>query len=446
MTKFADVLTRWKHKELSAQEAGELLGCSERQFRRWRRRYEEEGSAGLADRRLGRASVRRVPVDKIIWMIGEYRTRHMGWNVKHFHEYLRRQYGFEWGYTWTKRQLQAAGLVDCARTRGAHRRKRPRKPCVGMMLHQDGSRFEWLEGAPWLDLIITLDDATSEIYSAFLVEEEGTVSTFRALLEVFTERGLPSSLYTDRGSHYFLTPKAGEAVDKEQLTQVGRALAHLGIEHIPAYSPEARGRSERMFGTLQGRLPQELALAGIDDIEEANRYVREVYLPLHNAQFARLPQIAQESAFVAVCEPASLADILCIEQERVVARDNTVAYEGRCLQLPESPVRAHYVKARVKVHEYPDGTLAVFYGPRCLARYRAQGEQIVSAPTTPSVTPCSPPSRTLRAADGGGLRPSLTAAARDVTRPGQVGTKKRPSDRTKKLTSKKELKLAAIPA
>jgi len=446
MKKFADVLTRWKHKELSAQEAGELLGCSERQFRRWRRRYEEEGSAGLADRRLGRASVRRVPVDKIIWMIGEYRTRHMGWNVKHFHEYLRRQYGFEWGYTWTKRQLQAAGLVDRARTRGAHRRKRPRKPCVGMMLHQDGSRFEWLEGAPWLDLIITLDDATSEIYSAFLVEEEGTVSTFRALLEVFTERGLPSSLYTDRGSHYFLTPKAGEAVDKEQLTQVGRALAHLGIEHIPAYSPEARGRSERMFGTLQGRLPQELALAGIDDIEEANRYVREVYLPLHNAQFARLPQIAEESAFVAVCEPASLADILCIEQERVVARDNTVAYEGRCLQLPESPVRAHYVKARVKVHEYPDGTLAVFYGPRCLARYRAQGEQIVSAPTTPSVTPCSPPSRTLRAADGGGLRPSLTAAARDVTRPGQVGTKKRPSDRTKKLTSKKELKLAAIPA
>jgi len=446
MTKFADVLTRWKHKELSAQEAGELLGCSERQFRRWRRRYEEEGSAGLADRRLGRASVRRVPVDKIIWMIGEYRTRHMGWNVKHFHEYLRRQYGFEWGYTWTKRQLQAAGLVDRARTRGAHRRKRPRKPCVGMMLHQDGSRFEWLEGAPWLDLIITLDDATSEIYSAFLVEEEGTVSTFRALLEVFTERGLPSSLYTDRGSHYFLTPKAGEAVDKEQLTQVGRALAHLGIEHIPAYSPEARGRSERMFGTLQGRLPQELALEGIDDIEEANRYIREVYLPLHNAQFARLPQIAEESAFVAVCEPASLADILCIEQERVVARDNTVAYEGRCLQLPESPVRAHYVKARVKVHEYPDGTLAVFYGPRCLARYRAQGEQIVSAPTTPSVTPCSPPSRTLRAADGGGLRPSLTAAARDVTRPGQVGTKKRPSDRTKKLTRKKELQLAAIPA
>jgi transposase len=274
MTKFASVLKRWEHKELSAQEAGELLGCSERQFRRWRRRYEEEGVGGLADRRLGRASVRRVPVDRIVWMLGEYRTRHAGWNVKHFHEYLRRQYGFEWGYTWTKRQLQSAGLVDRAKRRGAHRRKRERKPCVGMMLHQDASPFVWLEEAPPLDLVVTMDDATSEIYSAFLVEEEGTVSTFRALLEVFTTRGLPSSLYTDRGSHYFLTPKAGEAGDKEQLTQVGRALAHLGIEHIPAYSAQARGRSERMFGTLQGRLPQELALADINDIEEANRYIR----------------------------------------------------------------------------------------------------------------------------------------------------------------------------
>jgi len=450
MTKFADVLKRWEHKELSAQEAGELLGCSERQFRRWRRRYEEEGAGGLADRRLGRASVRRVPVDKIIWMLGEYRTRHAGWNVKHFHEYLRRQYGFEWGYTWTKRQLQSARLVDRAKRRGAHRRKRERKPCVGMMLHQDASPFCWLEGAPPLDLVVTMDDATSEIYSAFLVEEEGTASTFRALLEVFTARGLPSSLYTDRGSHYFLTPKAGEAVDKEQLTQVGRALAHLGIEHIPAYSAQARGRSERMFGTLQGRLPQELALAGINDIAEANRYIREIYLPLHNAQFAQPPQIAEESAFVAVSAPASLADILCIEQERVVARDNTVAYEGRTLQLPQSPVRAHYVKARVKVHEHPDGTLAVFYGPRCLARYSALGEHIAAAPTPPSVTPCSPPSRrgleTTELAASARRRPSLTAAALGVTRPGQVGTKKRPSDRTKKLTRKKQLQLAAISA
>jgi transposase len=435
MQKFRDVLSRWERKELSAQEAGEILGCSERQFRRYRQRYEEDGLAGLMDRRLGKASVKRVPVDKIAWMLGQYRTHHLGWNVKHFHEHLQRQYGFEWGYTWTKTQLHAAGLVGRSARRGPHRRKRPRKPCIGMMLHQDASPFGWLEGAPELDLVVTMDDATGEIYSAFLVEEEGTVSTFRALLEVFTAKGLPSSLYTDRGSHYFFTPTAGEAVDKERLTQVGRALARLGIEHIAAYSPQARGRSERMFGTLQGRLPKELSLFGIHDIDAANRYIREVYLPLHNDQFAVPPQI-DESAFVAV-DPASLIDILCIEQSRVVARDNTVAYEGRTLQLPQSPARAHYVKANVKVREYPDGTLAVFHGPRRLARYSAQGCEIVEAPTTKSVTPCSPPSRTLRAASGGGPKgPSLTAAARGVTGPGQVGTKKRSSGRTKKLTLK----------
>jgi hypothetical protein len=308
-----------------------------------------------------------------------------------------------------------------------------------MMLHQDASPFAWLEGSPDLDLVVTMDDATGEIYSAFLVEEEGTVSTLRALLEVFTAKGLPASLYTDRGSHYFVTPVAGEAVDKKQLTQVGRALARLGIEHIPAYSPQARGRSERMFGTLQGRLPKELGLCGIDTIDDANRYIRDIYLPLHNEQFAKPPQIA-ESAFVA-CDPTILADILCIEQDRVVARDNTVAYEGRKLQLPPSPMRAHYVKANVKVREYPDGTLAVFHGPRCIARYTAQGEQTPAVPTCASVTPCSPPSRRglsrAQLVESPARRPSLTAAARGVTGPMQVGTKKRPSGRTKKLTSKK---------
>jgi transposase len=438
MQKFEDVLRRWERKELSAVEAGEVLGVSERQFRRYRDRYEEGGLEGLVDRRLGKASFRRVPVDKIAWMLGQYRTHHMGWNVKHFHEYIQRQHGFAWGYTWTKTQLHAAGLVDRSARRGPHRRKRPRKPCVGMMLHQDASRFAWLEGAPDLDLVVTMDDATGEIYSAFLVEEEGTVSTLQALLEVLTAKGLPSSLYTDRGSHYFLTPTAGEAVDKRQLTQVGRALARLGIEHIPAYSPQARGRSERMFGTLQGRLPKELSLCGIGEIEEANRYIREVYLPLHNEQFVTPPQV-DESAFV-TADPAILADIVCIEQDRVVSRDNTVAYEGRRLQLPQSPARAHYVKANVKVREYPDGTLAVFHGPRCLARYSAQGDEITALPTTPSVTPCSPPSRRglapVELVASAQRRPSLTAPARGVTGPRQVGTKKRPSDRTKKPTTK----------
>ena len=243
MQKFRDVLSRWEKKELSALDASEILGCSERHFRRWRRRYEEEGLGGLFDKRLGQASARRAPVDTIDWMLEEYRTRYVGWTVKHFHEHLQREHGFGWSYSWTKTQLHAAGLVDRAKRRGAHRRKRPRKPCTGMMLHQDGSTHEWLEGQPQLDLIVTMDDATSEIYSALLVEEEGTMSSFEGLMETFAAKGLPSSLYTDRGSHYFYTPEAGEKVDKKVQTQVGRALHKLGIEHIPAYSPAGAVRN-----------------------------------------------------------------------------------------------------------------------------------------------------------------------------------------------------------
>ena len=296
------------------------------------------------DRRLGKASAKRVPVDEVAWLLEEYRSQYLGWNVKHFHEQLQKRPRFRWGYTWVKTQLQTAGLVERAKKRGVHRRKRPRKPCVGMMLHQDGSQFAWLAGEPDLDLIVTMDDATSEVYSAFLVEEEGTASSFRALLEVFTNKGLPGSLYTDRGSHYFFTPKAGEEVDKDRLTQVGRALKQLGIEHIPAYSPEARGRSERMFGTLQDRLAKELELAGMRDIEGANRFIRKVYLPAHNARFAKPPALP-ESAFVAVADTARIRDALCVQEERVVARDNTVSFGRIRLQLPESRLRPHYVKA-----------------------------------------------------------------------------------------------------
>src|ERR1041384_5958714 len=244
MQKFRDVLSRWNGGDLSMMEAGELLGMSERQFRRYRDRYEEAGEAGLLDRRLGKISTRRGAAGAIEGMLELYRHRYLGWNVKHFHEHLLRDHKFSWGYTFIKTQLHAAGLVERAKRRGAHRRKRERKPCEGMMLHQDGSRHQWLEGQPSLDLIVTMDDATSTIYSAFLVEEEGTISTLHGMLEVFATHGLPCALYTDRASHYFYTDKAGEAVDKNRLTQVGRALDRLGIEHIAAYSPEARGRSE----------------------------------------------------------------------------------------------------------------------------------------------------------------------------------------------------------
>src|SRR6266481_1295028 len=298
MQKFRDVLSRWEAGKLSMTEAGELLGVSERQFRRYRERYEEDGLEGLVDGRLGRPSPKRVPDRERDRMLGLYREVYRGWNVKHFYEHLRRDHGFRWGYTWVKTQLHAAGLVERAKRRGAHRRKRERKPCEGMMLHQDGSRHGWLAGQAPLDLIVTMDDATSTIYSAFLVEEEGTVSTFCGLLEVLVAHGLPCALYTDRGSHYFYTDKAGEAVDKDRRTQVGRALDRLGVEHIPAYSPEARGRNERMFGTLQDRLVKELEHAGLRDIETANRWIREVYLPRHNARFAK-PAALPETAFVA---------------------------------------------------------------------------------------------------------------------------------------------------
>jgi hypothetical protein len=233
-----------------------------------------------------------------------------------------------------------------------------------------GSRHAWLEGQPALDLIVTLDDATGAIYSAFLVEEEGTASTFRALKEVFSEPGLPMSLYTDRGSHYFRTTKAGE-IDRSHLTQVGRALEQLGVDPIGAFSPQARGRSERAFQTLQDRLVKELRLAGITTAEAANAFICDVYLPAHNARFAVDPA-GEGSAFTPI-PGVDLDEILCVPEERQVMNDNCVSYRTLKLQIPESPMRPHFVKARVKVHVYPDGSPALFHGPRCIGRYDQNG-------------------------------------------------------------------------
>ena len=368
MLKLLDVLNRWEGEELSQIEAAELLGMHERTFRRWARRFEEDGQEGLADRRLGRRSGRAVPRREAEEVERLYRERYQGFTAKHFHEYLAASHGFGWSYSWTKGFLQDRGLLAKAPRRGAHRRKRPRRPMVGMMLHQDASKHAWIEGLGALDLVVTMDDATSEIYSAILVVEEGTMSTFAGLIETIAAKGLFCSLYTDRGSHYFLTPEAGGKVDRSQPTQIGRGLAQLGIEHIAAYSPEARGRSERMFRTLQDRLPKDLALAGITDVAAANRYLREAYLPRHNAHFA-VEAAEAGSGFVPVAE-AQWRDVLCVQEERVVAPDNTVAWNRRRLQIPAHPARAHFVKARVRVHHYPDGDLAIFHGPRCLARWR----------------------------------------------------------------------------
>ena len=370
--RFEEIYGRFSKGRLNCEAAADLLGISLSSFLRRRRRFEEEGLEGLVDRRLGKASARRVPVDEATRVLGLFETRYRDFTVKHFHEKLVSAHGFTRSYSWTKKLLQANGKVAKAPRRGAHRRKRPRRPLPGMMLHQDGSTHQWVPGQ-WWDLIVTLDDATSEIYSAFFVEEEGTQSCFRACSEVIESKGLFNSLYADRASHYWHTPEAGGKVDKTNPTQVGRALAQLGIELIPAYSPEARGRSERMFATLQNRLPQELRLAGITTMAEANSFLEEIYLPEHNARFAVEPE-EQGSAFVAWAG-TGLADILAIQEERTVGNDNTVRYKRLTLQIPEDRHRHHYVKARVKVHEYHQGQLAIFHGPRCLARYNPDGSQ-----------------------------------------------------------------------
>jgi transposase len=367
--RFEDLLDRQERGELTQEEAGELLGMSGRTFRRWRERYREEGAAGLADGRIGKPSPQRAPESELARMRALYEEMYGGFTVKHFHEKLVKQHGYRLGYTVTRLALQAAGLVRPAPRRGAHRRKRPRRPLAGMMLHQDASRHAWLAGHAPLDLVVTLDDATSEIYSAFLVAEEGTASSFRGLAGTISAKGLFCALYTDRGSHYFHTPEAGGKVSKENLTQVGRALSDLGIEHIPAYSPEARGRSERAFRTLQDRLVKELALAGITTVEAANRFIAEVYLAEHNTRFAVAPE-EPGSAFVA-CRPEQWRDVLCVREDRQVGNDNTVRWNGRVLQIPPSRLRPHFVRAKARVHEYPDGAIALFWGPHRIADFPA---------------------------------------------------------------------------
>ena len=369
--RFEDALGRTERSELSQMEASELLGISERTFRRWRDRYREEGPPGLSDRRL-RPSLRCAPTAEIERMLGLYRDIYRGFTVKHFHEKLTARHGYTLGYTVTKLHLQRAGLVTKAKSRSAHRKKRLRRPMVGMMLHQDASTHAWLPGDPrHYDLVVTLDDATSTIYSLFLVEQEGTASSLRGVREVIERHGMFCSLYTDRGSHYFETPSAGGRVSKTVLTQVGRALKQLGIEHIAAYSPQARGRSERAFLTLQDRLVKELALARITTAADANRWLSEVYMPEHNKRFS-VPAEDAGSAFVADTTGA-WRDVLCVQEERVVGNDNTLKWRKLVLQLPPSRLRPHFVRTTIRVNEYPDGTLAVFWGPHRLARYDAQG-------------------------------------------------------------------------
>jgi transposase len=353
--RFEEAYESWQARRLTQEEAARLLGVCERTFRGYLERYEEAGLEGLIDKRLEQVSHRRAPVDEVVALTERYRSRHVGWNVKHFYAWYRRDGGGR-SYSWVKNRLQEAGVVTKVPGRGKHRKRRERSPLPGM---------RW-------DLIVTMDDATNEHYSMFFVPEEGTASSFRGVREVILGHGLFSSLYTDRGSHYWNTPEASGKVDKTHLTQFGRAMKQLGIEMIPAYSPEARGRSERAFGTHQGRLPQELAAAGITLLPAANRYLEEVYRPAFNAEFSH-PSLEEGSAFV-LWISGNLDDILCEQYERTVGHDNCVHFEGQVLQIPADRHRCHYVKVKVRVHRYADGTLAGFHGPRKLADYAADGQ------------------------------------------------------------------------
>jgi transposase len=366
---FENALTLWTEQRLTQQEAARMLGVCERTFRRYLQRYEENGLDGLNDQRLGQASARRAPVDEVIALCDRYRSRHIGWNVRHFYAWYCTS-GGQRSYTWVKNQLQTARLVPKAVKRGAHRKQRERAALPGMILHQDGSTHQWVPGQMW-DLIVTMDDATSAHYSMFFVDEEGTISSFRGVKDTIAAHGLFCALYTDRGTHYWHTPEAGGKVDKKNLTQFGRAMHQLGIEMIAAYSPEARGRSERAFRTHQDRLVKELAYHGITTMTAANRYLSEVYRLAFNAEFKE-PAREPGAAFVPVLN-ASLDDILCEHYERTVGRNNCVSFERLTLQIPADPYRCNYVKTKVRVHRYPDSTLAIFHGPRKLASYLPNG-------------------------------------------------------------------------
>ena len=369
--RFEEVYNGWTKSRLTQEEAARLLGVTDRTFRRYLLKYKEEGLAGLIDKRIEQDSHRRVPVDEVIALNTLYKTHYFCWNVKHFYSFYKRQHNGLRSYTWVKTALQKEGLVAKSSKKGTHRKKRERAPIEGMMLHQDGSDHEWVPNVRW-DLISTMDDATSKHYSMFFVEEEGTASSFQGMKDVIENHGLCCSIYTDRGHHYWHTPEAGGPVDKHQLTQFGRAMRQLGIEMIAAYSPEARGRSERAFRTHQGRLPKELAMLGITTIDKANEYLKNTYMPAFNAEFA-VPAASEGTAFVSWLN-GNIDDILCEQHERTVRKDNCVSFEGIILQIPKDNYRCHYNKVKVRVHRYVNGQLAIFHGPRKLAEYDNRGQ------------------------------------------------------------------------
>ena len=373
--KVQEVMMQAISGKLTWLQAEEILGWQPRRLRRWRLRYQRRGYDGLWDRRRQQPSPRRAPVAEVARIVRLYRERYAGFNASHFHEIAQREHGVRYAYTFVKQLLQAAALLPKRRARGRHRRRREPRPCFGELLHLDGSPHAWLARCPTERQVLlqSIDDATKRVLYAQLVPAESTVAVMTALWTILETHGLPQALYTDRAGWAFYTPKAGERVDRDKLTQVGRALARLGIEHIPAYSPQARGRSERLNRTFQGRLVNELRVAGISTVTAANRYLREQFLAAYDRRFAR-PPTDPAPAFVPLGR-VDLTHILCHEEVRTVGQDNTVTLEGVRLQIDKQPGRRTCAGLRVLVRRHLDGLHCIWYGARCFGHYDARGRR-----------------------------------------------------------------------
>ena len=375
--KLQDVILKAMAKKISWMEAAEIVGVTDRTMRRIRERYQEFGYTGLFDQRRGKRSIHRIPMQTAEEVLRLYGEVYFDLNIRHFHEKLRDEHEIDLSYTWVQQALQGAGLVAKRHRRGPHRRRRPRRPLPGMLLHIDGSKHQWLNDDRWHDLIVILDDATTEIYYAQLVEEESTRTVMAGLREVIEDKGLFCALYSDRGSHFFVTMKEGEKVDKHRPTQVGRAMKELGVQMIAAYSPQARGRSERSFGTWQGRLPQELRLAGITTVGGANAFLRERYIGEFNAKF-RVAAEEKGTAFRRTGR-SDLNWIFTVQTERVVAKDNTVAIGSRLWQIDKTRFRNTLAGSTVTIHEHLDETVSIRYGPHVVGRFDSQGTKLIGA-------------------------------------------------------------------
>ena len=372
--KVQEVILRAMAKKISWWQAAEILGISNRTMRRWKWNYEHEGFKGLLDERKGKPSWKRVPAGETERILALYRDSYFDLNVRHFYEKVTSEHGVTLSYTWVKNLLQGAGLVQKSRDRKAHRKRRPRRPLPGMLLHIDGSHHQWFQDDRWLDLLVVLDDATSEIYYAQLVADEDTRTVMTALRDVVRRQGLFCALYSDRARHFFYTPKAQQQVDYRQLTEVGRAMKELGIQMIPAYSPQARGRGERSFSTWQGRLPQELRLRRITTREAANAFLREQYIQEFNSRFT-VPAAASGTAFVPLASQ-DLDRIFSIQHDRTVNNDNTVRFANMVLQIEPTTWRSTLAGCHVMIQERLDGTLVISYGPHTLGRYSPNGRVI----------------------------------------------------------------------